>query len=204
MGRLPLPSRQARRSGAPFQVRQRVLRSVARHGRTFEALPTGSAPLDGELCFVGAEGLPRVYHLMRTMRLHRPDETALMFFAFDLLHQDGVDLQHLPLSASASAISTVCATNARTGGPRRYVQQRVDSTIRAKERVKRQPGCSVTWLGQMLGAALVGGAIAATRAHGYSGLRAVAHAQGNVRCMPGEGGGCGGGNLRATTKSAAK
>jgi len=38
---------------------------------------------------VGADGLPRFYHLMRTMRLHRPHDTALMFFAFDLLHQDG-------------------------------------------------------------------------------------------------------------------
>jgi len=35
---------------------------------------------------------------MCTMRTRWPDETALMFFAFDVLHQDGVDLRHLPLS----------------------------------------------------------------------------------------------------------
>jgi ATP dependent DNA ligase domain len=32
------------------------------------------------------------------MRTHRPDQTALTFFAFDLLHENDVDLRGLPLS----------------------------------------------------------------------------------------------------------
>jgi hypothetical protein len=35
---------------------------------------------------------------MHEMRTRRPDESALVLFCFDLLHQDGVDLRPLPLS----------------------------------------------------------------------------------------------------------
>jgi ATP-dependent DNA ligase len=32
------------------------------------------------------------------MRTRRPDEASMLFYVFDMLHQDGVDLRHLPLS----------------------------------------------------------------------------------------------------------
>jgi hypothetical protein len=44
------------------------------------------------------------------MRTSRPDESQLMFMAFDLLHQDGVDLRVLPYP-SASATCVGCAAN---------------------------------------------------------------------------------------------
>jgi bifunctional non-homologous end joining protein LigD len=43
------------------------------------------------------------------MRKRQPDETNLMFLAFDLLHQDGVDLQNLPLSERKRDLYRLCA-----------------------------------------------------------------------------------------------
>ena len=74
----------------------------------FKSMPTRSAVLDGELCFMGGDGLPRFYNLLQTMRSRWPDEDQLMFFAFDLLHQDGVDLRHLPLSEHKRDLDRLC------------------------------------------------------------------------------------------------
>jgi ATP-dependent DNA ligase len=41
---------------------------------------------------------------MAQMRTSHPDESQLMFLAFDLLHQDGVDLRGLPLSERKRAL----------------------------------------------------------------------------------------------------
>jgi ATP-dependent DNA ligase len=42
------------------------------------------------------------------MRTSRPDESQLMFMAFDLLHQDGVDLRVLPLSERKRDLRRLC------------------------------------------------------------------------------------------------
>src|SRR5262245_39794853 len=42
------------------------------------------------------------------MRTRAPDETRLMFFVFDLLHQDGVDLRQLPLSERKRDLHRLC------------------------------------------------------------------------------------------------
>lgn len=63
----------------------------------FGKLPTQSAILDGELCLIDPGGAAHFYRLMHQMRTSHPDESQLMFLVFDLLHQDGVDLRHLPL-----------------------------------------------------------------------------------------------------------
>ena len=42
------------------------------------------------------------------MRTRWPDETDRMYFAFDLLHQDGVDLRHLPLSERKRDLDRQC------------------------------------------------------------------------------------------------
>jgi len=42
------------------------------------------------------------------MRTRWPDETDRMYFAFDLLHQDGVDLRHLPLSERKRDLDRLC------------------------------------------------------------------------------------------------
>jgi hypothetical protein len=59
----------------------------------FAKLPTRSAVLDGELTLIGADGQAKFYRLMDEMRTRRPDESALVYFCFDLLHQDGVDVR---------------------------------------------------------------------------------------------------------------
>jgi bifunctional non-homologous end joining protein LigD len=64
----------------------------------FGKLPTQSAIIDGELVLIDPRGAAHFYQLMAQMRTSHPDESQLMFLAFDLLHQDGVDLRGLPLT----------------------------------------------------------------------------------------------------------
>jgi bifunctional non-homologous end joining protein LigD len=75
---------------------------------SFKRLPTRSAILDGELCSIGADGRPRFYKLLHDMRTRWPDEDQMMFFVFDLLYQDGVDLRHLPLSERKRDLDRLC------------------------------------------------------------------------------------------------
>ena len=51
-------------------------------------LPTSTAILDGKLCLIDPRGSTHFYSLMAQMRTSHPDESQLMFLAFDLLHQD--------------------------------------------------------------------------------------------------------------------
>jgi bifunctional non-homologous end joining protein LigD len=74
----------------------------------FAKLPAHSAVLDGELCLIGPDGRPRFYQLMKEMRTRRPDESVLVFFCFDLLQQDGVDLRGLPLSERKRDLTRLC------------------------------------------------------------------------------------------------
>ena len=97
--------------GYRFQVIKngRIIRICSRRGADysdrlprmvgwFAALPTRAAVLDGELCYLDATGAANFRMLMVEMRSSSPDELPLMFLAFDLLHQNGVDLRQLPLS----------------------------------------------------------------------------------------------------------
>ena len=81
-----------------------TVRFYSRHGaeytdrlpamvEAFGKLPTQSAILDGELVLIDPRGAAHFYRLMARMRTSSPDESQLMFMAFDLLHQDGVDLR---------------------------------------------------------------------------------------------------------------
>jgi bifunctional non-homologous end joining protein LigD len=74
----------------------------------FQDLPAATAVLDGELCFVGADGQSNFHRLHAEMRTRWPDEAQLMFIVFDLLHQDGVDLRPLPLSERKRDLDRLC------------------------------------------------------------------------------------------------
>jgi bifunctional non-homologous end joining protein LigD len=74
----------------------------------FGKLPTQSAILDGELVLIDPRGAAHFYRLMAQMRTSHPDESQLMFMAFDLLHQDGVDLRGLPLSERKRDLRRLC------------------------------------------------------------------------------------------------
>ena len=71
---------------------------LPRMRKTFAELPTNSAILDGELCLIDPAGGANFYRLMTQMRTRWPEEELLVFLAFDLLHQDGVDLRSLSLT----------------------------------------------------------------------------------------------------------
>src|SRR5262245_37216273 len=90
------------KSGAEYTDRLRGMTAA------FQRLPTRAAILDGELCSIGADGRPRFYKLLHDMRTRWPDEAAMMFFVFDVLHQDGVDLRHLPLSERKRDLDRLC------------------------------------------------------------------------------------------------
>jgi bifunctional non-homologous end joining protein LigD len=74
----------------------------------FAALPTESAVLDGELCLCDSRGRPDFRALHAEMRQRRPDISRLAFFAFDLLHENGVDLRTLPLSERERDLTRLC------------------------------------------------------------------------------------------------
>jgi ATP-dependent DNA ligase len=48
------------------------------------------------------------YRLMTQMRTRWPEERLLVFLAFDLLHQDGVDLRSAPLSERKRDLNRLC------------------------------------------------------------------------------------------------
>ena len=109
MGRLSLPDRQGRRHGSIY----------SRHGaeytdrlpamvEAFGKLPARTAILDGELCLIDPRGSAHFYRLMAQMRTRHPDEGQLMFLVFDLLYQDGVDLQDLPLTERKRDLRRLC------------------------------------------------------------------------------------------------
>ena len=76
--------------------------------KSFAELPTNSAILDGELCLIDPRGGAHFYRLMTQMRTRWPEEGLLVFLAFDLLHQDGVDLRSLPLSERKRDLDRLC------------------------------------------------------------------------------------------------
>src|SRR2546421_12914807 len=61
----------------------------------FLELPCRSAVLDGELVMPDRRGAPDFYGMQAAISSRATD---LVYFAFDLLHRDGVDLRRLPLS----------------------------------------------------------------------------------------------------------
>ena len=59
-------------------------------------------------CLIDPRGAAHFYRLMAQMRTSSPDESQLMFLAFDLLHQDGVDLRGLPLTERKRDLHRLC------------------------------------------------------------------------------------------------
>ncbi len=77
------------------------MRLVSRKRNTFKSFPdlcatlatcieAESAVLDGEIVYLGSDGRPEFYNLMRR-------RTPQHFYAFDILWLDGKDLRRLPL-----------------------------------------------------------------------------------------------------------
>jgi bifunctional non-homologous end joining protein LigD len=90
------------RSGAEYTDRLPYMRAA------FASLPARAAVLDGELCVIDTSGRANFRELHAQMRTRGPGESRLMFMAFDLLHQDGVDLRSLPLSERKRDLDRLC------------------------------------------------------------------------------------------------
>jgi ATP-dependent DNA ligase len=90
------------KSGVDYTAR------LQKMAEAFAKLPAESVILDGELVLINPRGGAHFYRLMREMRTRTPDESQLMFLAFDLLHQDGVDLRGLQLSERKRDLNRLC------------------------------------------------------------------------------------------------
>ena len=70
-----------------------------------EMLPCKSALIDGEICVQGEDGRTSFGALQDA--LSAQDDSALVYFVFDLLYLDGYDLTKAPLSERKLALSTL-------------------------------------------------------------------------------------------------
>ena len=75
--------------------------------------PVTTAIVDGELVHLGADGVTRSADLQRALSEQQHD--ALVYFAFDLLHVQGLDLCPLPLEQRKQALAELLPLEARPG-----------------------------------------------------------------------------------------
>ncbi len=74
------------------------------------AVPVETAWIDGELVVLNEAGLPDFNALQNAFDARRPAATAhVKFFAFDLLHLNGLDLRPLPLVLRREALESLLA-----------------------------------------------------------------------------------------------
>ncbi|HEX6751714.1 MAG TPA: DNA ligase D [Longimicrobium sp.] len=81
-----------------------------------KTLPARQAILDGEVVIVAPNGTTSFQMLQNVLNNGRQDE--LVFYAFDLLYLDGIDLRGVPLSARKEALRALLGGAA--DGPLRY------------------------------------------------------------------------------------
>jgi bifunctional non-homologous end joining protein LigD len=80
-------------------------------------LPATKALFDGEVVVEGEDGVTSFSLLQQALKAG--DDKRMVFYAFDLMHLDGRDLQPLPLTARKAALETLLA-DAPTRGPLRF------------------------------------------------------------------------------------
>jgi bifunctional non-homologous end joining protein LigD len=81
---------------------------LPRMAEAFAKLPPETI-VDGELCLIDLRGAAHFYRLMREMRTKHPDESQLVFLAFDLLFERGIDLRGLPLTDRKRDLHRLCS-----------------------------------------------------------------------------------------------
>jgi len=86
-----------------------TVRFYSRNGTDYtERLPGMRKSFAAELCLVDLRGAAQFYQLMWQMRARWPDESRLMFLAFDLLHLDGWDLRSQTLTQRKKDLNRLC------------------------------------------------------------------------------------------------
>jgi len=81
------------------------------------SLPIKTAYVDGEVAVLGPDGVTSFAALQDT--LSKGHAADLVYFAFDLLHLDGLDLMPLPLIERKATLKKLLGRR-RGGGPIRY------------------------------------------------------------------------------------
>lgn len=76
-------------------------------------ISASTAIVDGELVHLGADGVTRFGELQRALSEER--HGSLVYFAFDLLHLDGVDLRPLPLERRKEALAGLLPVERKPG-----------------------------------------------------------------------------------------
>lgn len=103
---------QAVKRGAAVTLASRNLKNITKQFAAVAAAVAGirakDAVLDGEIVALDAEGRPSF------QALHHADSggVSLVYYAFDLLHVDGIDLVRAPLAERREALRTVVAGSA--------------------------------------------------------------------------------------------
>jgi len=76
-------------------------------------LPADAATIDGELVVEDEQGVSSFSLLQQDLKAGRHDR--MIYYAFDLMHRDGTDLQPLPLRGRKTALAQLLAKPARQG-----------------------------------------------------------------------------------------
>ncbi len=118
------------------------------------ALPCGSALIDGEIVALDAGGKPNFSTLQAALK----DSGPLLYFAFDLLELDGVDLADLPLIERKAKLATLLADapaplhygeHVRSGGEAMFTAlcaAGYEGVVSKRAEGKSRPGRSGSWL----------------------------------------------------------
>ncbi len=77
------------------------------------ALPADTALIDGELVVEGEDGVSSFSLLQQDLKAGRHDR--MVFYVFDLLYLDGIDLRPLPLSARKKRLAGLIAKETKNG-----------------------------------------------------------------------------------------
>lgn len=94
---------------------------TSRFPRIAEALaelPIGTAIVDGEIAYVLPDGRTDFQHLQNALGAKGRAADRLIYFVFDLLHHDGVDLTKRPLATRKEALRALLPKKSR--GPIRF------------------------------------------------------------------------------------
>ena len=107
---------------------------VPQLARAVAALPVRTAMLDGELVALDRDGRTSFAALQDALAGSRT--RRLSFYAFDLLHQDGIDLRPQPLSSRKQALARLLAA-APADGPIRLSEHLTSEAARVRQEACR-------------------------------------------------------------------
>ncbi|MGI4878891.1 MAG: DNA ligase D [Janthinobacterium lividum] len=156
------------------------------------ALPCGSALIDGEVVALDASGRPNFSTLQAALK----DGGPLLYFAFDLLELDGVDLADLPLTERKAKLAVLLSgapaplhysEHVRGGGEAMFTAlctAGYEGVVSKRADAKSRPGRSGGWLKSKCTHRqefVIGGWSASARGRGFASLLVGVQDHGGLR-----------------------